>query len=118
MGSGVLAAVDPQGAQGREGQTQLTLPLVVCFGRGPVAPGGRQTRQRDGTTEVQHWVFAWCKEVPCRELVPFGISAGGWERELALASAFLPHQAELCLPGLNNSPSQCPLTLLLFEQSC
>ena len=42
MGSGVLAGVDWQGAQGREEQTQLALPLVVCFGRGPVAPGGRQ----------------------------------------------------------------------------
>ena len=63
MGSGVLAGVDLQGAQGQEGQTQLTLPLVVCFGRGPVAPGGRQTSQRDGSAEAQCWVFVWCKQV-------------------------------------------------------
>ena len=77
MGSGVLAGVDPQGAQEREGQTQLALPLVVRFGRGPVAPGGRQTRQRDGSTEAQPWVFVQCQQVPLRELVPFGILAGG-----------------------------------------
>ena len=64
MGSGVLAGVDLQGAQVQEGQTQLALPLVVHFRRGPVAPGGRQTCWRDGSTEAQHWVFSWCKQVP------------------------------------------------------
>ena len=66
MGSGVLAGVDLQGAQGREGQTQFALPLVVCFGWGPaaLAPGGRQTRRKDGSTEAQHWVFAGCQQVP------------------------------------------------------
>ena len=52
MGSGILARVDLQGAWGQEGQTQLALPLVVRFWRGPVAPGGRQTRQRDGSAEA------------------------------------------------------------------
>ena len=52
------------------------------------------------------------------ELVPFGILAGGWAREMALLSAFVPHQAEVCPPALNNSPSHCPLALLLSEQSC
>ena len=42
IGSGVLARVDLQGAQGREGQALLALPSVVRFGRGPLAPGGRQ----------------------------------------------------------------------------
>ena len=42
----------------------------------------------------------------------------GWEKEMALASAFVPHRAELCLLGLNNSPSWCPLTLPLSGQSC
>ena len=84
MGSDVLARVDPQGAQGREGQAQLALPSVVCCGRGPVAPGGRPTRQRDGSTEAQRWVFAQCKQVPWQELVPFGILAGGWAREIEI----------------------------------
>ena len=44
--------------------------------------------------------------------------AGGWVREMALVSAFVPCGAELCLPGLNTSPSWCPLALLLPEQSC
>ena len=78
LGSGVLVQVDPQGAQGQEGQTQLTLHLVVRFGMGPVAAGGSHpTSQRNGSTEAQHWVFVWCKQVPWQELVPFGILAGG-----------------------------------------
>ena len=30
--------------------------------------------------------------------------AGGWARGTVLPSTFVPHQAELCPPGLNNSP--------------
>ena len=67
--------------------------------RGPVAAGGSQThRWRDGYAEAQHWVFARSKQVPWQELVPFGILAGGWVREMVLASAFVPRQTELC-PG-------------------
>ena len=76
MGSGVLAGVNPQGTQGREGQGQLTLPLVVHFRRGPAAPQGRQTRQRDGSTEAQHWVFALCKQVREGNLFPLGFWLG------------------------------------------
>ena len=118
-GSGVLVGVDQQGTQGQEGQAQLAFPSVICFGRGPVASGGSQTRhQKDGSAEAQRWVFARCKQVPWQELVPFGILAGGWVREMALASAFVPCQAELCRSGLNNSPSRCPPALPLSEQSC
>ena len=39
------------------------------------------------------------EQVPWQELVPFGILAGGWLREMALASAFVPLQTELCCPG-------------------
>ena len=42
-----------------------------------------------------------------------GVSAGGWEREMALASDFVPHRGEFCLLGLNNSPSWRPLALPL-----
>ena len=38
--------------------------------------------------------------------VPFGVSAGGWEREMVLPSTFVPRQAELCPLGLNNFPSR------------
>ena len=58
MGSDILAGVDQQGAQGREGQAQLAFPSEICFRRGPAAPGGSQTLQRDGSAETQHWVFA------------------------------------------------------------
>ena len=83
-----------------------------------MALGGSQTCRRDGSAEAQRWVFAWCKQVPWQELVPFGILAGGWAGEMALVSAFVPRQAELCCPGLNNSPSRCPPALPFSEQSC
>ena len=54
MESGVFTGVDPQGAQGQEGQTQRALPSVVRLGRGPEAQGGRQTHRKDGSTEAQH----------------------------------------------------------------
>ena len=57
-GSGVLAGVDPQGAQGREGQAQLAFPSEIRFGRGPAAPGGSKTGRRDGSAEAQRWVQA------------------------------------------------------------
>ena len=89
-------------AQGQEGQAQLTFPLEIRFGRGPVAPGGSQTCQTDGSAEAQRWVFAWCKQVSWQEPVPFGILAGRWAREMALVSAFVPRQAAPCCLGLKN----------------
>ena len=84
-----------------------------------MAVGGSQTSCRSGgSTEAQCWVFVGCKQVPWQELVPFGILAWGWAREMALASAFVPRQAELCRPWLNNSPSRCPPALPFSEQSC
>ena len=114
-GSGILAGVDPQGAQGRRVQAQLAFPseIQIRFGRGPVAPEGSETCWRDGSAVAQCWVFAWCKQVPWQEMVPFGILAGEWAREMVLASTFVPRQAELCHPGLNNSPSHCPPALPL-----
>ena len=65
-----------------------------------MAAGGSQTRcRRGGSAKAQRWVFAQSKQVPWQELVPFGILAGGWAREMALASAFVPCQTELCRPG-------------------
>ena len=46
-----------------------------------------------------------------RNWFPLGFQLEGWEREIALASAFVPRRAELCLPGLSNFPSRYPLTL-------
>ena len=84
---------------------------------GPLREGPYGTR-RDGSAEAQLWVFVRCKQVPWQELVPFGILAGGWAREKVFPSAFVPCQAELCPPGLNNSPSRCPPALLFSDQSC
>ena len=79
-----------------------------------MAAGGSQTLCRRGvSTEAQRWVFAGSKQVPWQELVPFGILAGAWAREMALASAFVPRQTEL-----SNSPSLCPPAFPLSKQSC
>ena len=84
-----------------------------------MAAGGSQIRcRRFGSAEAQSWVFARSEQVPWQELDLFGILAGGWAGEVALASAFVPRQAELCRPGLNNSPSRCPPALPFSEQSC
>ena len=40
-------------------------------------------------------MFALSEQAPWQEPVPFGILAGGWAREMGLASAFVPRQAEL-----------------------
>ena len=54
IGSGVLARVDLQGAQGLEGQAQLALPPVGRFGRGSMAPGGMDLQKhRIGVCAVQ-----------------------------------------------------------------
>ena len=84
-----------------------------------MAAGWSQIRcGRFGSTEAQSWVFARSQQVPWQELVLFGILAGGWAGEMALAFTFVPRQAELCCPGLNNSPSLCPPAFPLSEQSC
>ena len=73
---------------------------MIHFRRGPLAAGGSQTYcRRVDSAEAQRWVFARSKQVPWQGLVPFGILAGGWAREMALANGFVPHQTELCRPG-------------------
>ena len=65
-----------------------------------MAAGGSQIRcWRFGSAEAQSWVFARSEQVPWQELVLFGILAGGGAGEMALASAFVPRQTELCRPG-------------------
>ena len=65
-----------------------------------MAAGWSQIRcRRFGSSEAQSWVFARSEQFPWQGLVPFRILAGGWVREMALASAFVPHQTELCRPG-------------------
>ena len=93
-----------------------------AFG-GPLREGPCGTGRE---ADLSHgWIYRSTVLVICtvqassvRELVPFGILAGGWLREMALAIAFVHRQAELCLLGLNNSPSHCPLAFPLSEQSC
>ena len=84
-----------------------------------MAVGGSQIRcRRFGSTEAQSWVFARSEQVPWQELVPFGILAGGWAREMALASAFVPCQAELCPLWAQKLSLPLSSSLPLSEQSC
>ena len=65
-----------------------------------MAAGGSQIHcWRFGSAQAQSWVFEQREQVPWQELVLFGILAGGWAGEMALASTFVPHQTELCSPG-------------------
>ena len=66
---------------------------------------------------TQSWVFAQREQVPWQELVPFGILAGGWAREMALVSAFVPHQTELCCQGAQqlSLPLSCSLPAFRAE---
>ena len=65
-----------------------------------MAAGGSQIRcWRFGSAEAQSWVFELSEQVPWQDLVLFGILAGGWVDEMALARAFVPHPTELCRQG-------------------
>ena len=84
-----------------------------------MAAGGSQICcRRFGSTEAQSWVFARSEQVPWQELVLFGILAGGWAGEMALASAFSPSKLSSVVRGLSSSPSLCPPAFPLSEQSC
>ena len=83
-----------------------------------MAAGGSQIRcRRFGSAEAQSWVFARSEQVPWQELVPFGILAGGWAGEMALAPLF-PAKLSSAVRGLSSSPSLCPPAFPLSEQSC
>ena len=104
MGYGLLAEVGPQGAQGREGQAQLTLPLVVRFRRGPAAPEGTQTRRRDGSTEAQHWVFVQCKQVCDGNWFPLGFWLGDGRGRWSFPEPLFPAKLSSVLQGSTTLP--------------
>ena len=84
-----------------------------------MAAGGSQIHcRRFGSAEAQSWVFVQREQVPWQELVPFGILAGGWAREMALAVPLFPAKLSSVVLGLSNSPSICPPAFPLSEQSC
>ena len=95
-------------------------PGLACFAVGdPLQQGPCSTGREAGRSEVwihRNTALGICvgQAIWCQELVPFGISAGGWEREMALASTFIPLLSSALL-WLNNSSSQSPLTLLALE---
>ena len=49
---------------------------------------------------------------------PLEFQLGDGRGKWRLPAPLFPCQAQLCLPGLDNSPSRCRLALLLSEQSC
>ena len=79
------------------------------------AEGSQTCCRRGGSTEAQCWVFERIKQVPWQELVPFGILAEGWAREMALESAFVPCQAELCPLGAQQLSLPLSLSLSAFR---
>ena len=84
-----------------------------------MAAGGSQIRcRRFGSPEAQSWVFVRREQVPWQELVLFGILAGGWAGEMALASTLFPTKLSSVVRGLSSSPSLCPPAFPLSEQSC
>ena len=81
-----------------------------------MAAGGSQIScWRFGSAEAQRWVFGPREQVPWQELVPFGILAGGWAGEMALASAFVPHQTEVCCQGAQQLSLPLSSSLLAFQ---
>ena len=103
-----ISRVEPRDAQGQEGQAQLTLPLVVRFGRGPVAPGRSQTRRRDVSTEAQHWVFARCKQVRDGNWFPLGFWLGNGQGRWHFPAPLFPAKLSSVLRG---STSLLPVVL-------
>ena len=69
-----------------------------------MALGGRQTCRKDASTEAQRRVFVRCKQVPWQELVPFGILAGGWAREMALGVPLFPAKLSSVVLGSTTLP--------------
>ncbi len=68
-----------------------------------MAVGGSQIRCRKfGSAEALSWVFARSQHVPWQYLFLLGFGGGGWGGERALASAFVPHQTELCRQGAHS----------------
>ena len=77
-----------------------------------MAAGGSQTScQRSGSAEAQHWVFAWCKQVLWQKLVPFGILAGGWAREMVLVRPLFPAKLSSVVRQLSHPLSSSPPAL-------
>ena len=84
-----------------------------------MAAGGSQTHcRRGGSTEAQRWVFAWSKQVPWQELVPFEILAGDGLGRCGWLVPLFPNKLSSVVQGLSNSPSLCPPAFPLSEQSC
>ena len=64
MGTGILAGVDPQGAQGQEGQAQLALPSVGPLQEGPCGTGREADPSEGWIRRSIVLVFKGCKQVP------------------------------------------------------
>ena len=90
---------------------------LACFAvSGPLREGPCSTRREADPSEG--WIHRSTALGVCKVQASSVTGAGslwnfgcGWEREMALPSAFVPHRTKLCLPGLSNSPSWCPLAL-------
>ena len=67
-----------------------------------VRPAGGMDLQKHS---ISFWVFSRCKQGSWQELVPFGILAGGWAREMALVSALFSAKLRSVVRGSTTLPS-------------
>ena len=109
-GSGVLAGVDLQGAQGPEGQAQLAFPSEIRFGRGPCG-----TRRESDPPEG--WIHRRTALGVCAVQASSLAGTGSlWDFGWGMGEEDGAGK-HLC-SGRNNSPSRCPPALPFSEQSC
>ena len=105
MGSGVLAWVHPKSAPGWKGQAQLGLLSVVPCRRVPAAPGGKQVDSSKGwihrSTALGVCVVEASLVTGTGSIREFG---WGWEREMAVARAFVPRELNSVCRGSTTLP--------------
>ena len=84
--------------------------LVPC-GRGPAAPGGRQTRRRDGSTEAQHWVFVRASKFHAGNRFPLGFRLGDGRGRRRWRAPLFPAKLSSAFRGSTTLPPA-------LQQSC
>ena len=93
MGSDILVRVEGRSARctGAGGAGLACFVVGGLLRKGPCSTRRNAGRPVRGMDPQKHSVGCLHSASKFGELVPFGISAGGWEREIALASTFVPH---------------------------
>ena len=108
MGSGILAGVDPQGAQGGRGRLSSLCSCCPLW-EGPCSTRREADPMEGGSTEAQGWEFGCASKFGDGNCFPLEFRLGDGRGRWRFPELLFPSQAELCLPGLSNSLSRrCP----------